>query len=193
MKEIEKLAHHLLDMINSAAELKKVSVALETLTQSKAFKSHANSIVNDEHLSDYLKINQIQILFQDIEIESFQKFFQELLEKKEFWIFSNEDFDYFDKFVRIFQMITEEVLVVNIVVAIELKPKDLIAMGQDMSKKMGKKVVIHSQVDPKIIGGAKIRIGNLVFDYSLKSKFNQFKRQWISQLSKTSEMLGRNN
>ena len=187
---VEKLAQKLLDQINTTSELKKISVALEALSQSKNFKSHANDVVNDKKLTDSLKKTQIIDLFSDFEIPLLQTFFRELLEDKEFWLFDSDKFDYFDEFVQKFQLLTEKVMVINVVAAVEVLPIDLTKMAKDLSKALDKQVLIHLQVDPKIMGGAKIRVGNLIFDYSLRSKFSQFERQWISQLEKTSEMVG---
>ncbi|NMC36186.1 F0F1 ATP synthase subunit delta [Candidatus Beckwithbacteria bacterium] len=187
---VEKLAQKLLEQINTTSELKKISVALETLSQSKNFKSHANDVVNDKKLTDSLKKTQIIDLFSDFEIPLLQTFFRELLGDKEFWLFDSDKFDYFDEFVQKFQLLTEKVMVINVVAAVEVLPIDLTKMAKDLSKALDKQVIIHLQVDPKIMGGAKIRVGNLIFDYSLRSKFSQFERQWISQLEKTSEMVG---
>ena len=188
---VDKLAADLLIQVHNTTELKKISVALETLSQSKNFKSHTRSIISDDKLTESVKKSQILELFKDLEIPLLYEFTQKVLDDKEFWLFDSEKFDYFDKFVQKFQLLTEKVTVVNLVAAVEVLPIDLTKMAQNLGDALGKQVIMHLQVDPKVMGGAKIRIGNLVFDYSIKSKFIQFQRQWISRLEKTSELVGR--
>jgi len=41
------------------------------------------------------------------------------------------------------------------------------------------------------LGGLQIRLENLVFDYSLRTKFQQFQRHWLSSLDKIEAAVGR--
>lgn len=189
--KIEELSQNLLSSIYTTVELKKTSQVLEALSQSSTFKSHAETIVNDPNLTDRIKKTQLLFLFKDIDIPILYSFFSDLFEKNEFWMFSADHFDYFDEFVRSFQMITEKIIIVNVVTAIDILGPDLQKLAKDMSDSFGTHVIINLQVNPGILGGAQVRVGNLVFDYSLRSKFHQFQRQWISQMAKTSALIGR--
>lgn len=190
-KGIEELADELLSQINTTAELKQVSVALESLTQSSAFKSRAREVASNMNLTNAIKKSQLLFLFKDIDVPVLYTFFSDMFSDNEFWMFSSKQFDYFDEFVQTFQMITEKVLVVNLVTAIEIKVPDLKLIAQNLTKSLGSHVIIHLQVNPGIVGGLQARVGNLVFDYTLRSKFHQFQRQWIAQVAKTTEMVGR--
>ncbi|MGI5828431.1 MAG: F0F1 ATP synthase subunit delta [Patescibacteria group bacterium] len=190
-KGIEELADELLSQINTTAELKQVSVALESLTQSSAFKSRAREVASNMNLTNAIKKSQLLFLFKDIDVPVLYTFFSDMFSDNEFWMFSSKQFDYFDEFVQTFQMLTEKVVVVNLVTAIEIKAPDLKLIAQNLTKSLGSHVIIHLQVNPGIIGGLQARVGNLVFDYTLRSKFHQFQRQWIAQVAKTTEMVGR--
>lgn len=191
MKGIDNTAKKLLNMVNTAASLKRVSVYLESLSLSKTFKAHAKNIANDEDLTDQVKAKELLDLLDKVNHPVVYKFFESMFKDGEFWLFSSKHFDYFDQFVQSFQLMTEEIALVNIVSAIEIKEKDIEKLSLDLAKGLDKHVILHTQVNPDILGGAQIRMGNLVFDYTLKSKFAQFKRQWVSKLAKTSELVGR--
>ena len=45
---------------------------------------------------------------------------------------------------------------------------------------LGKPAVVNLQIKSTILGGVQVRIENLVFDHSLKEKFKQFQRHWLS-------------
>ncbi len=188
---VEELAQHLLSNIFTTTDLKMVSVALEQLSQNQSFKHHAHEIATDTRLTDSVKKTQLLHLFKDINIPILYTFFSDMFSKHEFWMFSSKQFDYFDEFVQTFQLATEKVTVVNLVTPVDLLPPDLTKISQDLAQSLGTHVVLHLQVNPGILGGIQVRIGNLVFDYSLRSKFHQFQRQWIAQMARTSELVGR--
>jgi len=189
-KGVEKLAAKLLSQVWSTSELKKISLALEGLSHESSFKSNARTIVANSRLSDEVKATQLMQLFQDIPIPTLQSFFTEIFSEGEFWLFSSKQFDYFDEFVREFQLSTEKVQIVQLVVAIEMYPREQMVIASELTKSLERQVILDLKINPAIVGGAQIRIGNLVFDYTLRSKFNQFERQWINRMAKTAEYVG---
>ncbi|NMB56909.1 F0F1 ATP synthase subunit delta [Candidatus Beckwithbacteria bacterium] len=188
---VDKLAKDLIEQIYTTLELKQISIALESLAQNKNFKNHASELVDDEGLTNQVKKQELLALISQLEIEKLTDFFAKILDNECFWVFSAKQFDYFDNFVQAFQIKTEDIKLIHLVTAIDLQEKDLQKISLDLSETFKKHVIIHLQINPKIIGGIQIRIDNLVFDYSLKAKLGQFQRQWISKLEKTSSLLGR--
>ena len=47
------------------------------------------------------------------------------------------------------------------------------ALAASLEKRFGRKVRVHAQVDPSLIGGALVRAGDLVIDGSLKSRLER--------------------
>ena len=45
--------------------------------------------------------------------------------------------------------------------------------------KLNKKVILTSSVEPSIIGGIKVRIGDRLFDGTVKSKLNKLKENLL--------------
>lgn len=60
--------------------------------------------------------------------------------------------------------------------AVELSPEQVIEVAAQFSKLTGKTVRVHPTVDPSILGGIIVRIGDRVYDGSVKSKLDRFKR-----------------
>jgi len=58
--------------------------------------------------------------------------------------------------------------------------KDLSDMESSLSKKLNKKVILSSTIDENIIGGIKIRIGDRLFDGTVKSKLNKLKEDLLN-------------
>jgi F-type H+-transporting ATPase subunit delta len=189
-KGVEKLAKQLLAEVYSTTELKKISLALEGLSHATGFKSDARTIVSNARLSDEAKATQLLALLKEVDIPTLQSFFTGVFSEGEFWLFSSKQFDYFDEFVRAFQLATEQVLVVQMVIAIEMYPREQMVIAQELGKSLERQVVLDMKLNPAIVGGAQIRIGNLVFDYTLRSKFNQFERQWITRMARTAALVG---
>ena len=69
MKGIEIFVQRLLDKTFTTASLKLVSDALEMLSSKKAFKNHANAIVEDETLTFRQKKTQLLHLIDSAEVE----------------------------------------------------------------------------------------------------------------------------
>ena len=191
-KATDSLVSKLLDTIFTTSTLKEVSEVLEELSQDKRFKAHCNGIVSDYSLTDSQKKRQLSYLLKTIEIPVLHDFFSDQLGNDVLWLFASEKVDYFDKFVRQFQLATEEVEIIYLVTAIKLEGEELKNIAKDLTKSFGYKVILKHEVNPAIIGGAQIRVENMVFDYSLRTKFQQFQRTWIASLEKTGQLVGRN-
>lgn len=192
MKNGKQLAQELSQSLHSAQSLRRVSDFLEELAQDKSFRSHTRAIVSDSELTTAQKKRQLQHLIKAIDHPQLNQFLSQVIDQGELWLFDVGRVDYFDTFVRHFQKETENIELVYLLTAIELDESELAKIAQDLGKAFGYRVVIKHEVDPKIIGGIRMRVENLVFDLSLKTKFTQFQRSWIASLVKTEKQVGRN-
>ena len=57
---------------------------------------------------------------------------------------------------------------------------DLSDIENSLSKKLNKKVILSSTIDESIIAGIKIRIGDRLFDGTVKSKLNKLKEDLLN-------------
>lgn len=188
----EKLAQELLARIYTARELKLITNVLEELAENKPFKQHATSIITDPNLAEAQKKTQMLYLLRSIEVPLLYEFFTDRLEKGDFWLFNAGKVDYFDKFVREVQVQTEKIEIINMTTAVDLEPDTVRHLCQDLSAHFGFQAVLNHEVNPAILGGIQVKIENMVYDFTLRTKFSQFKRQWLDSLSETENKVGRN-
>jgi F-type H+-transporting ATPase subunit delta len=76
------------------------------------------------------------------------------------------------------QMWEEEnrLLPVQITSAIELDPDALGRLSQEISERTGRKVKLATHVDPDILGGLVVRVGNSILDASIRNRLEQLRR-----------------
>jgi F-type H+-transporting ATPase subunit delta len=71
----------------------------------------------------------------------------------------------------------QKVLPVQVTSAVELEAGTVESIGDRIHEQTGRKVEISSHVDPDIIGGIVLRVGNSVLDASIRNRLNQLRRQ----------------
>jgi len=67
----------------------------------------------------------------------------------------------------------EEILKAELVSAFNLAGKDIKEIQTRLEKIFQKTVILSQKEDPALLGGIIVKVGNLVFDLSLKTKLNQ--------------------
>jgi F-type H+-transporting ATPase subunit delta len=68
-------------------------------------------------------------------------------------------------------------LPVEVTSAIELDDSTIKEIAERIGQQTEHKVVISSHVDPDIIGGIVLRVGNFVLDASIKNRLNQLRKE----------------
>jgi F-type H+-transporting ATPase subunit delta len=71
-------------------------------------------------------------------------------------------------------------LPVQITSAIELDPATTESLGATIGERAGRRVQLAARVDPDILGGIVIRVGNSILDASIRSRLEQLRRQVAS-------------
>jgi F-type H+-transporting ATPase subunit delta len=74
----------------------------------------------------------------------------------------------------------EKVLPVQVTSAVELEEGTVEGIAERIREQTGQKVEISSRVDPDIIGGIVLRVGNSILDASIRNRLNQL-RQTVAQ------------
>lgn len=67
-------------------------------------------------------------------------------------------------------------LFVNVKTVISLDEEDRKNLKNNLSKKYNKEIVLKEEIDPSIIGGVYIRVGDDVIDGTIKSKLNEMRK-----------------
>ena len=68
-------------------------------------------------------------------------------------------------------------LPVEITSAIELDSATTESLGKTIGERAGRKVQLASRVDPDILGGIILRVGNSILDASIRNRLEQLRRQ----------------
>ena len=71
----------------------------------------------------------------------------------------------------------KRLLPVAITSAVELDKKIVDQLGDRISEQTGRTVELSSNVDPDILGGIVVRVGNSVLDASVRNRLEQLRRQ----------------
>jgi F-type H+-transporting ATPase subunit delta len=81
---------------------------------------------------------------------------------------------------RVFDQLWEEahhLLPIEITSAIELDPSIAERIGDEIGRQTGRTVELTSTVDPDVIGGIVLRVGNSILDASIRTRLDNLRRQ----------------
>jgi F-type H+-transporting ATPase subunit delta len=68
-------------------------------------------------------------------------------------------------------------LPVHVTSAVELDKSVVDNIGERIGSEVDREVEISSEVDPEILGGIVLRVGNVILDASIKSRLEQLRKQ----------------
>jgi F-type H+-transporting ATPase subunit delta len=70
-----------------------------------------------------------------------------------------------------------KLLPVEVTSAIELDEKTINEIGASIGEQVGRTVELSSHVDPEILGGIVLRVGNFILDASIRNRLEQLRKQ----------------
>jgi F-type H+-transporting ATPase subunit delta len=68
-------------------------------------------------------------------------------------------------------------LPVQVTSAVELDESTIRSIGDRIAKETGNQIEMTSTVDPDILGGLVLRVGNFILDASIRNRLNQLRKQ----------------
>ena len=71
----------------------------------------------------------------------------------------------------------KKLLPVEITSSVQLDKEIVQSIGERIGEQTGQKVELSSKVDPEILGGLVVRVGNFVLDASIRNRLNQLRKQ----------------
>jgi F-type H+-transporting ATPase subunit delta len=74
----------------------------------------------------------------------------------------------------------QHLLEVAVTSAVELDEETVKGIGKKIEEQTGQKVELSAQVNPDVIGGLVIRVGNIVLDASVRNRLERLRRQVAS-------------
>jgi F-type H+-transporting ATPase subunit delta len=150
----------------------------------KLIRDIANGVEQDSRLKLFLespKISEVQktdILFEalgDNVPRHFLRFLQTLVRKRRQMLIPEIATEY-EKLLDVY----EDRLHANVTVAREATAVDEARIGEQLSRVIGKKVVPHMNVNPAILGGVVIRIGDTVMDGSVRRRLANLRGKMLA-------------
>jgi F-type H+-transporting ATPase subunit delta len=70
-----------------------------------------------------------------------------------------------------------QLLPVEVTSAVELDPDEVEELGRKVREQTGQNVELTSRVDPNILGGIVLRVGNSILDASIKNSLEKLRRE----------------
>ena len=70
-----------------------------------------------------------------------------------------------------------KLLPVTVTSAIDLDESLVEGLGKRIEEQTGKKIELTSQVDPDVLGGLVLQVGNMVLDASIRNRLEQLRKQ----------------
>src|SRR5690242_2758922 len=70
-----------------------------------------------------------------------------------------------------------KLLPVQIVSAVELDRTTVSSIGEKIAEQTGRRVDLSAEVDPDILGGIVVRVGNSILDASIRNRLEQLRKQ----------------
>lgn len=70
-----------------------------------------------------------------------------------------------------------KLLPVELTSAVELDPKLVESLGARIGEQTGNEIELSSKVDPGIVGGIVLRVGNFILDASIRTRLEQLRRE----------------
>ncbi|HEY1357091.1 MAG TPA: ATP synthase F1 subunit delta [Thermoleophilaceae bacterium] len=71
----------------------------------------------------------------------------------------------------------QQLLPVSVTAAVELDDSLVKDIGNRIQEQTGRKVELSSNVDPEVLGGLVVRVGNMVLDASVRNRLEQLRKQ----------------
>jgi len=72
---------------------------------------------------------------------------------------------------------TNKLLPVQVTSAIELDAETIESLGRRIGEQTGNEIELSSTVDPEILGGIVLRVGNFILDASIRTRLEQLRRE----------------
>ena len=70
-----------------------------------------------------------------------------------------------------------KLLAVQITSAVALEPETVERIGREIGEQTGRKIDVVSSVDPEVLGGIVLRVGNSILDASIRTRLEHLRKQ----------------
>jgi len=162
----------------SKEELDQVIYDISVFADVIGYKSVVTNGATDKQKRKILIASELK----SITSKPLNHYFESLLKKDDLTLFEP---GFFKNCVEDLKEQGQKTIHIELTTVIEIKEKDLKNIINDLSKKIGRKVVIDNVVDKSILGGALIKKDNYILDFSLKTKLSNLSIEWKKSIHKS--------
>jgi len=167
-------AEALLEMAETAGQLSEIGDELKQLDELLEAHPELSDLLSNRIISTREREASIDAIFKGRVSDLMYHFLLVVNNKNRF--------DTLPSIVRAFTLISDErsgVIEADAFVAREMSQEQVVAVCDRVSQAVGRNVVLHQHIDPKLIGGLKIRVGDRLIDGSLTTQLRLIRNALI--------------
>ncbi len=172
MEEIGQIyARSLFEVAEEADKLDVVREQLGEFADAVAESHDLSVFLFSPYFSTEEKKEGLHKVMDDVD-ETFENFLELLLEQHRMPAIHRIRREYETLWDR-----QNDVLPVEVTSAVELDEETVKSVGDRIGEQTGRKVELTSRVDPDILGGLVLRVGNSILDASIRNRLDQLRKQ----------------
>ncbi len=172
MEEIGQVyARSLFEVAEDAGKLDEVREQLGEFADAVAESHELSVFLFSPYFSTEEKKDGLHRVLDDVD-ETFENFLELLLEQHRMPAIHRIRREYETMWDR-----QNDVLPVAVTSAVELDEETVRSVGDRIGEQTGRKVQLTSHVDPDILGGLVLRVGNSILDASIRNRLDQLRKQ----------------
>lgn len=172
MEEIGRIyARSLFEVAEEADKLDVVREQLGEFADAVAESHDLSVFLFSPYFSTEEKKEGLHKVMDDVD-ETFENFLELLLEQHRMPAIHRIRREYETLWDR-----QNDVLPVEVTSAVELDDETVKSVGDRIGEQTGRKVELTSRVDPDILGGLVLRVGNSILDASIRNRLDQLRKQ----------------
>lgn len=172
MEEIGKIyARSLFEVAEEADKLDVVREQLGEFADAVAESHDLSVFLFSPYFSTEEKKEGLRKVMDDVD-ETFENFLELLLEQHRMPAIHRIRREYETLWDR-----QNDVLPVEVTSAVELDEETVKSVGDRIGEQTGRKVELTSRVEPDILGGLVLRVGNSILDASIRNRLDQLRKQ----------------
>ncbi len=164
-------ARSLFEVAEDADKLDEVREQLGEFADAVAESHELSVFLFSPYFSTEEKKDGLHKVLDDVD-ETFENFLELLLEQHRMPAIHRIRREYETMWDR-----QNDVLPVEVTSAVELDEETVKSVGDRIGEQTGRKVQLTSQVDPDILGGLVLRVGNSILDASIRNRLDQLRKQ----------------
>lgn len=171
-----RYAAALFGLAQKTGTVNAVDTDLTTVAEAYRDVRQFRAILNDPNLPESVKKRALTSVFKDRISEMTLTFLSLLIDKRRITLLSEIQQEY-DRMALQVQNIARA----TAITAVALKPAEVKSLTQSLEIRTGKKIELTTEVDPAVLGGVLVRIGDNVIDGTVRGNLNRLRERLLAK------------